>query len=335
MNWLKIADDKKHFTRDGAPFTWVGDTVWSAFTNAAEDEWQEYLDFRKAQGFNVLQINTLPQWDRIGPDLGLHPYPIREDGSMDYTAEPDPAFTDHARRLCRMAVDAGFTLCLVVNWADIIPETWLTSIFPTHAWPLEYVEKHVRAVARLYDEFHPVYMVCGDINFDSAKAVEYIRHSAEVLREISPEALLTFHMVADAVDIPEALIPYLDFVVYQSGHRGAEKLALLPQEMSRKYPDRPLLNSEPCYEAMPHLTDNFDEPPTEFFSAEDVINACRISISSGADAGITYGANGLWSWRRSMGPVVTQASKWYADPVTWREAMHFPGAGEIAGLFKA
>ena len=90
MPRLTVAFDKQHFLRDGEPFFWVGDTVWSAFTNATDEEWADYLDFRKAQGFNVLQINTLPQWDRIRPDLGVSPYPLRPDGSLDWQAEPDP-----------------------------------------------------------------------------------------------------------------------------------------------------------------------------------------------------------------------------------------------------
>jgi len=332
MSWLTISEDKQHFIRDNEPFFWVGDTVWSAFTNASVEDWKEYLAFRKKQGFNVLQINTLPQWDRIGPDLGLHPYPIREDGSMDYTAEPNEAFINHTRTLCYMAVEAGFTLCLAVVWADIIPETWLTGAFPSHTWPLEYVEKHVRRVVDAYNEFHPVYMVCGDTNFDSPQAVAYVKRASELLKKLAPEALRTFHMIADADTVPEELLPYMDFCVYQSGHRGAEKLEALPTEMKKKYPGYPLLNAEPCYEAMPHLTENWDEPPIEFFSAQDVVEACRRSVAAGANAGITYGANGLWNWRRSNGPVVTQASKWYADPVTWKEAMHFPAAEQIAAL---
>ena len=50
-------------TANGKPFFWLADTCWSAFTNISDDDWQEYLDLRARQGFNVLQINALPQWD--------------------------------------------------------------------------------------------------------------------------------------------------------------------------------------------------------------------------------------------------------------------------------
>ena len=61
MDHLQIAPDREHFLRDDQPFFWAGDTVWSAFTNPSLEEWEEYLLFRENQGFNVLQINTLPK----------------------------------------------------------------------------------------------------------------------------------------------------------------------------------------------------------------------------------------------------------------------------------
>lgn len=45
-------------------FFYLADTVWSAFTNIDLTDWAYYLKVRKEQGFNVLQINILPQWDR-------------------------------------------------------------------------------------------------------------------------------------------------------------------------------------------------------------------------------------------------------------------------------
>ena len=109
MSKLTIASDHQHFERNGKPFFWVGDTLWSAFTNPTFEEWEEYLEYRKAQGFNVIQINTLPQWDRVQPDLGIYPYPIREDGSMDYNAEPNMEYVKRAQKILSMAVEKGFT----------------------------------------------------------------------------------------------------------------------------------------------------------------------------------------------------------------------------------
>ena len=64
MAWLQVDKNKTNFTLDGKPFFYLADTIWSAFTNVTDEEWEYYLKRRKEQGFTVLQINTMPKWDR-------------------------------------------------------------------------------------------------------------------------------------------------------------------------------------------------------------------------------------------------------------------------------
>lgn len=70
---LTVNTREDGFLCDGKPFFWFADTCWSAFTSITEDDWDYYLTRRAEQGMNVLQINTLPQWDRCLPDLGIWP----------------------------------------------------------------------------------------------------------------------------------------------------------------------------------------------------------------------------------------------------------------------
>lgn len=76
---LTVNGRQDGFLCEGKPFFWFADTCWSAFTSIAEDDWDYYLTRRAEQGMNALQINTLPQWDRCCPDLGIWPY-ASEDG---------------------------------------------------------------------------------------------------------------------------------------------------------------------------------------------------------------------------------------------------------------
>lgn len=322
----------RRFFRDGQPFFWQADTVWSIFTNAAEEDWQEYLTVRKAQGFNVLQINTLPQWDRIGPDLGYTPYPMAPDGSLDYTAEPDAAWVSHAQKLLRMAVDMGFVPALVVDWCDIVPDNWLSAIFPGHVWPLDAIEKHVQRVVAAYAQYEPVYIVSGDTDFRSDRPVQVYRRTIELLRKLDPEALLTMHLCGERTEIPDGLGDMLDFIMFQSGHgpAGLEKAASMPPVLRAAYPDKPLVNAEPCYEDMPVFGGGWNDPPKQQYTAEQVLEACRRSIMAGADAGITYGANGIWNWRRQ--PDIAQCPGMYQCTKVWRDALRLPGAERIAEL---
>ena len=87
----------RHLEKDGRPFFWLADTIWTAFTNTTDDEWIEYLDHRAAQGFNVLQVNALPQWDRSGAPFDRYPYETADHGkTFDFT-RPVPEFWEHAR----------------------------------------------------------------------------------------------------------------------------------------------------------------------------------------------------------------------------------------------
>ena len=69
MALLQVTPEKTFFLRDGQPFFYLADTCWSAFTNITLEEWEEYLNYRRLQGFNALQINVLAQWDSSLPYL--------------------------------------------------------------------------------------------------------------------------------------------------------------------------------------------------------------------------------------------------------------------------
>ncbi|MCZ4141538.1 hypothetical protein BZG17_27375, partial [Escherichia coli] len=70
---VTVAANRRTLEKHGKPMFYLADTVWSAVTNAALEEWEEYLDYRKMQGFNVLQMNVLRQWDASGSDLHVEP----------------------------------------------------------------------------------------------------------------------------------------------------------------------------------------------------------------------------------------------------------------------
>ena len=52
--------------------------------------------------------------------------------------------------------------------------------------------------------------------------------------------------------IPEQFLDRIDFYMFQSGHnaKGQEMAYLLPESFRKKYPKKPMINAEPCYEQM-------------------------------------------------------------------------------------
>jgi hypothetical protein len=98
------------------------------------EEWEFYLDKRKKQGFNVLQINTLPQWDRSMSDVGVYPFATKDGQIFDFTEWQEEYYT-RAKIMCQMAVDYGFQLALVVLWLNYVPGTWGSKMFDKNVMP--------------------------------------------------------------------------------------------------------------------------------------------------------------------------------------------------------
>ena len=163
------------FLCEGKPFFWFADTCWSAFTSIAENDWDYYLTRRAEQGMNVLQINTLPQWDRCCPDLGIWPYASEDGVHFDWSC-PNQAYWDRAAAMCRAAVEHGIRPALVLMWCNYVPGTWGAKIAErcgAEIMPREEVRAHVARVVENLGEFDPVYVVAGDTDFAGDEAIAY------------------------------------------------------------------------------------------------------------------------------------------------------------------
>jgi hypothetical protein len=85
-----------------------------------------------------------------------------------------------------------------------------------------------------------------------------------------------------------------------------------------------VINGEPCYERHGY----FEEPELRVSRAA-TRRAAWWSVLGGANAGVTYGASGVWHWFHP-------GERVYRDhlpmPRPWDEAMTFPGADDYARL---
>mgnify|MGYP002230522784 CR=1 FL=1 len=96
--------------------------------------------------FNVLQINTMPQWDRCISDIGLYPFATADGHRFDFT-KLNEAYYEHAVRMCEQAKEEGFQLALVVLWLNYVPGTWGSKVMDCNVMPKELL-KHIQK--RLY-----------------------------------------------------------------------------------------------------------------------------------------------------------------------------------------
>lgn len=329
MGKLKIDKQNNIFIKDEKPFFYLADTIWSAFTNVTIEEWAYYLNKRKMQGFNVLQINTLPQWDRCMSDVGVYPFETKDGQQFDFN-HWNEAYYERARLMCEMAVKEGFQLALVVLWLNYVPGTWGSKMFDKNVMPEQFIPEYTKKIVDEFDEYDPIYVISGDTDFDTPEAVSYYRTALNVISTMSPDTLKTFHIKRGYDVIPEEFLDKMDFYMFQSGHNNKEQdmAFILPQTFAKKYPKKPMINSEPCYEQMGYSREAYGR-----FEARDIRRAAWSSILSGACAGVTYGAHGIWNWNKINCPKNPILGEGFDKPFLWQEAIDFPGAWDY-GLIK-
>lgn len=319
---LSIDKSTRGFLKDGKHFFYLADTCWSAFTNIEEEDWNYYLNLRRQQGFNTLQINILPQWDACETRRNCFPLPTADKVHFQYT-EWNSDYFAHARRMCLKAREEGFELALAVLWCNYVPGTWASCKVPENVIPAGFLESYLEKVQETFSDLRPVYLISGDTDF-SAEANVYYSRALDYLKERSAESLFTFHIKGRYTKLPEEFAGKIDFYMYQSGHNAQPENVKMPYylagEFCRKEPKRPVINGEPCYEQMGYSRNMYGR-----FGRYEVRRAAWQSILGGACAGITYGAAGIYAWD-TLGKKAPLSSEGFDKPNTWNLAVHYPGA---------
>ncbi|MBN2027731.1 MAG: DUF4038 domain-containing protein [Actinobacteria bacterium] len=325
MESITIADSGDHFQRGGRPLFYLADTIWSAFISAAPAEWEEYLSFRRRQGFNVLQIAVTPQWDASRPHLDIAPFRKGSGGSYNFHAIDENYFA-RAAGMLQTAREYGFVPALVVLWCDYVPETWLSRLDPQRVMPYDAVKPYARHVAETFSRFDPIYIISGDTDFGSDETAAYYMAALEGVKSVSPQCLATLHLAAGRYELPESIARsgLVDFYMYQSGHMAENQdfAYAIPEKFRELGADMPIVNGEPCYEGIAHAFKRAR------FNAFDVRRATWHSLLSGAKAGIAYGAHGVWGWH--TGGKQFDSAFVLGMPYEWQTALGFRGAWDVS-----
>ncbi|MCR5526642.1 MAG: DUF4038 domain-containing protein [Lachnospiraceae bacterium] len=328
MRKLSINSNKSGFLEDGKTFFWLADTIWSAFTNVREDEWSFYLKKRRQQGFNVLQIDALPQWDRCRSDIGIYPFETKDGVNFDFSKINEEYF-EHAAKYCRIAAENGFHPAVVVLWSNFVPGTWASKIYPAGIMPKEFIRPYVERLCKALEGVEPIFIISGDTDFDTEETIEYYDEALKVVEEMAPDKLKGMHIKRGYDVIPDRFVDRIDFYLYQSGHNvnGQDMAWKLAETFRTKYPKKPVINGEPCYEQM-----GFSRNIYGRFDERDCRNAAWTSILAGASAGITYGAHGIWNWMKPDMPKNPVLGEGFDSALPIYEALNFPGAWDFGML---
>lgn len=315
--------------KDGQPFFYQADTCWSAFTNATEEEWHYYLDYRQQQGFNVIQIDLLRQWDASTSILDAQPFPMTGDRHQyryDFDTLNNKYF-DLVERMLQAVVDHDMTPALVLLWSNVVPGTWPKQFSKNNHMTIAQVQHYVDFVTRRYRKFNPIYFISGDTDFPSV-AIPYYEAVLSTLKQNDPDALTTCHIQGKLETIPDTLLSKIDFFSYQTGHETDNDAFAyqIPLKMRKNGYLGPIIDTEPTYEQIAISGEQMYQTRA---SARDVRRQAWSAVLSGADAGITYGAHGIWMWQRYGEHFGFGGDDGFDQPADWRDALHFPGANDI------
>lgn len=327
--FLKVSNNHRGFCyADGTEFFWLGDTVWSAPSRATVDEWEQYVKKRSEQGFNVVQVNALPQHDCSG-DENDYRLPFEKGKIVLNLERLNVEYFKYMDKLMDLTVRHGMFTAMVVLWFDYVPGTNpLWSVSRKADFSPILAEHYAKYLAARYAAYGIIWIISGDSDFENKYSISVYHAAAKAIKESCPYGALTTAHLNGGLFTPDSLNEksWLDFHMFQSSHNDQSHKAALHYAVKDRQllPPRPVLNGEPAYENIGYWMKN--DRIDRYF----VRKTAWFSILGGGNAGITYGAHGLWSWHRE-GEMFYPADAWQM-PEAWNEAIKFPGACDYAEM---
>lgn len=321
---LTVSGSRDYFLRGGKRFFYLADTVWNVFSDSTLEEWEEYLEYRMMQGFNALQMSVMPIWNDCSlSGLECWPFLMKENHKYDFN-KLNEAYFDKAEKMVRMAVSRGFVPALILLWLCYVKDTQSIPYDEEWVMPMEVVQTYSEYVVKRFSKYKPVFIISGDTNFGSEHTVEYYMTALKTVKSLYPEGITSMHIAGNMRDLPEVFVqsPFLDFYMYQSGHsldeqQNAYKYA---ENFYAKKEKRPIVNAEFCYEGSYNGVCRY--------GSCDIRKAAWQSLMSGAKAGVTYGAHGIWNWHHKGTKFFNEA--WSITPYDWKTAMKLDGSWDFA-----
>lgn len=328
---VKISRNKRFFqTADGKPFFWLGDTGWLLFVRLTREEAIAYLDTRKQQGFNVIQVMVLHDVKNARNVYGDDAIVGGDVSKPVTTPGADPAdsvaydFWDHVDFVIREAAKRGLYMALVPVWGSNVKEGRVTAA---------QAAGFAKFLAERYkDQSNIIWLNGGDIKGTDGLGVWNAIGST--IKQYDPRHLMTFHprgrySSSDWFHTAS----WLDFNMFQSGHRTYAQDTSISEknhfgEDNWKYinvdyrlkPVKPTLDGEPSYENIPHGLHDSLQPR---WNAADLRRYAYWSVFAGG-AGFTYGENAVMQFNakgfKGANYGVTQG---------WTQALHAPGAQQM------
>ena len=329
---IKISANKRFFqTADGKPFFWMGDTGWLLFIKCNREDAIKYLDIRKQQGFNVVQVMLIHDIDlgtNVYGDSALHNKDVsRPDttSGKSFNDKIEYDFWDHVDYIIDEAGKRGIYMALVPVWGGNVKY-----INETQG------KTYASFLANRYkNKANIIWLNGGDIK--GSDGLNVWKMMGKTIRSIDKNHLITFHPRGrNSSSEWFHNESWLDFNMFQSGHRSyaqdtSSNETLHYGEDNWRYvnydyrlkPVKPTFDGEPSYEDIPYGLHRADQP---YWKDHEVRRYGYWSVFAGA-CGFTYGHNSVMQFYTPGDSGIS-----FFPKIKWQEGMMAPGAGQMQYL---
>jgi hypothetical protein len=333
---LKISGNKRYFeTADGKPFFWLGDTGWLLFKKTTREEAAQYLDIRKQQGFNVVQVMVLHELEtdkNAYGDAAVNNMDVSKPATTpgnDYKNQQEYDYWDHVDYIIDEAGKRGIYMALVPVWGSNVKGGHINT---------QQAEAYAAFLANRFKEKNNIiWLNGGDLN--GSIKTEVWNTIGITIKKYDAHHLMSYHPRGrNSSSQWFHNESWLDFNMIQSGHKtyaqdtnsnetlhyGEDNWRYINTDYNLT-PVKPTLDGEPSYENIPHGLHDSMQPR---WTAADIRRYAYWSVFAGG-AGFTYGENAVMQFHT---PGDVDAN--YGVNQNWREAIHSKGATQMQYLRK-
>ena len=348
LPFLRISSRNPHQlqTDDGFPFLMIGDTAWELLHRLTLEEIEFYFQTRVAQGFNMIWLNLLPEFNGLTEPNRYGDLPFTDLATLN-PSETYFAFVD---RVVDLAAEINLYLGVLPAWGDKLTAPWGEGPRIFTLENLDVAEQYGGWLGNRYRSAENVLWVLGGDRpakifghpgtFPMENALQaglppdidwtpIWSSIAKGIRTSGASQLITFHPQGGPMSTSQFLhnMDWLDLNAMQSGHGGGHDIPAW-NWISRDYqlaPVKPTFDSEPNYEDHPVNPWPTWDPADGFFDDFDIRKQIYRSILAGG-CGVVYGHHCVWQF----------ASERY-EPILevrfdWKSALTRPGAEGITHL---
>lgn len=325
MKTLKVHENKQYLMwDDGTPFYYLADTAWELAHKLNRNEIEYYMNTRKQQGFNVIQVVALAEKDglRIENAYGHLPFLMDKDDDTKFQIPKDPSnyWTD-LDALIDIAKEKELFIGLLPTWGDKFNKK---QGYGPEIFNEKNAYEYGKWLGKRYaDYWNIIWILGGDRPLETKSHETIIDAMAKGLKEGDfGSHLITFHpsgAKSSSDFVPEK--DYIDFHTIQSGH-GMEcyaswELIRNTKELEKK----PCMDMESRYERFPACF------RTDFgyeWDAADIRHNNYWNMMEGV-CGHTYGHRAVWCFHANVSE---------KDSYHWQSALDDIGAMQMQHLKK-